>query len=684
VSTLRLHLVTLTATLAVAASASANTYVVNQNDDPSPISCMPAGSGGCSLREAISAANGAATQNPDVIDLGGRTVTLTRTGAFEDANASGDLDVGTSNGASYDTSGPLTIKNGTIVAAMGQRVLHLLSYETLEVDDVTFKGGEAKDPANSWAAVGGAVFADTNAHLSMNGATFTQNSADSQGGAIYTQTGTTVSVHASAFDHNSAAAGGGISSSGGLTVSSSSFVANASKARGGGLDAVAGSLDVSDSSFSGNSAMDAGAGLAVEGSQPNVITRSTFAGNTTQGSGGGLFLQHPATVTNTTITANSATDNPYGYNWGGGVDVEADATLIHVTVAHNDSPKGADIANAAKTLTAANDLVAGSCWLGELGTVASQGGNVETGVTCGFTAAADRRTQVVRLGPLTTDNAHAVLPLLGGSGAIDAGVAAQCLDQDQRGALRPAGECDAGAYEAAKTDLGVSLTAATAAVTLGGDLTLTLSAIDNGPRATGGVIATLPLPDGVGLVSGTGPGGAACDLGPPVTCPLGSLEPGASGSATVVVHPSALGPLTFTASVVGDLADGAPGNDSASAQATVTPGGSAAGDKTRPVVSLALPKGTTLRSIRHSRRLAVRVRISEPAALTLRADAGKRRLARAAKRLATAGMTTVRLRLSKSAVHRLVAQRRLKLTAVAKDAAGNVGTGKRTMRLRRG
>jgi CSLREA domain-containing protein len=677
-SRLRIHLIALTVTLATVASASANTYLVTQDDDPSPISCKPAGSGGCSLREAINAANGAGTLADDAIDLGGRTVTLTLTGASEDANQTGDLDVGTPDPASYDTTGRLKIMNGTIVGATGERVIHLLPYEQLDLDSVTVRGGNAQD-AGAFSDYGGGVRADTNAQLGVRDSTFSENSADRDGGAIGGADGSTIAVDESVFDHNAADEGGAIASSGDLTVSFSSFDANSAVDRGGAIDGGSGALSIADSAFTANTALDGG-GVAVELTTTSSITDSSFSGNKATSYGGGLFLQHPTTATNITVTGNSATGNPYGYNRGGGIDVEANVTLVHATIAGNESPTGAELSVDNQKLTAANNLVAGSCFLGDTATVASQGGNVETGVSCGFTEPADRRSAAIRLGPLTTDAGHAVLPLLGGSAAIDAGVAAQCLPKDERGVPRPAGECDAGAYEALKADLGASLAVSAGTIPLGGDLTLMLTAVDNGPRATGGVIGTLPLPDGVAFVSGTG---AACDPGPPVTCRLGSLDPGTSAAATIVVRPSAVGPLTLTGSVVADLADGVPGNDSASAQATVLPAGSASADTKKPKVSLALRKGTTLRSIRRTRRVPVRVRVSEPVALTLRAAAGKRKLGRAAKRLAKAGTATVTLRLTKPAARRLAAKRRLTLTAVAKDTAGNAGTVKRSVRIRR-
>jgi hypothetical protein len=225
-----------------------------------------------------------------------------------------------------------------------------------------------------------------------------------------------------------------------------------------------------------------------------------------------------------------------------------------------------------------------------------------------------------------------------------------------------------------------ALSATPSPLVLGGDLTLALTAFNDGPRATGGVLGTLPLPAGATFVSGTGDGGAACSPGPPVTCPLGSLDPGASRAATVVVHPAGAGTLDFSGSVVADLAEAVPGNETAAAQALVT---LPASDTTKPKITLALRKGTTRRSVRRDRRIRIKVVVDEACEVTVRLRANGRSFGGARRTFTRAGSATLTIRLSRKATARLLRARRLTISATAKDTGGNIATLKRSPKLRR-
>ena len=103
---------------------------------------------GCSLREAIQAANTDAAfggcpagSGADVIGLPAGTYRLTRPGAKDDSNASGDLDLDsdiTINGAGQAT----TIVDGDEL----DRVLHVLGH-VVSLNDLTITGGKAPDGA---------------------------------------------------------------------------------------------------------------------------------------------------------------------------------------------------------------------------------------------------------------------------------------------------------------------------------------------------------------------------------------------------------------------------------------------------------------------------------------------------------------------------------------------------------
>jgi uncharacterized repeat protein (TIGR01451 family) len=663
---------TLQASLFTAASAQAVDYPVTQNDDPVPGAC----DANCSLREAVLAAG--ATSANDRVLMGNLTVTLTRAGDDEALGSVGDLDVPSG-------SGDLEIQSGTIVAgaSFGDRLLQVGSGLDVTLSFVNLDGGDVTGNANF---TGGNLL--SSADLTINGGQITNGRAD-QGGGIHLLSGS-ASLDGVTIENNDASVvgGGGIYNRVELTVTDSRFIGNdAGAGRGGGIDHTGQeTLTVTGSHFEGNEA-DLGGALAIESMTSGVktVTGTSLVGNTAVNGGGGLFAQSGATLENVTIAGNTVTD-PAGR--GGGIDIATAPNTLgvhHGTIANNSAPLGAQVNVSSGNFGVTNTLVAGSCRIGDFGTVSAQG-DVETGSSCGFTGAGNLRGATVRLGPVTDTGTGVVVPLLGSSDAIDAALQSACLSTDQRGVARPAGECDAGSFEALKTDLSLALAGAPETLVAGDDVTLTLTATNAGPRPTGGVFATLPLPAGASYVSGS-PG---CSAGPPVICTLGALDPDGVAQATIVARTSAAGSLTFSASVLADLAELAPGNESASATVQVSappdPPGEPPPDGTdtrKPSLGLALAAGQSARRARRSRRLKLRLTTDEACSGDVVVRVRSRRLARVRGRSFEAATTTVGLRMSRAAARRLRRGRRMSLRATCTDAAGNAATVRRTARLKR-
>ena len=255
------------------------------------------------------------------------------------------------------------------------------------------------------------------------------------------------------------------------------------------LRAADASLTVSDSTFDGNVARWGGAIDIDPRSQLDVavsIARSTFVGNRAVGDGegdarggainiwGGLL-----TVENSTFSGNRV-DGPSFGSGGGAIAVNngASATLTHVTITGNlaeGRARGGGIAGPrfdgvglAKTLSfvpvmVSNSIVAGntseiieedSFALAAVRTddcdfdVGTNGGNLESGTTCGFRGTGDKQNADPKLAALAANGGptrtHA---LAADSPAVNMAVAGRCLATDQRSIPRVAAACDSGAYE---------------------------------------------------------------------------------------------------------------------------------------------------------------------------------------------------------------------------------------------
>lgn len=242
-------------------------------------------------------------------------------------------------------------------------------------------------------------------------------------------------------------------------------------------------VTITNCAISGNTSTGAnGGGISNDGTLR--IAGSVISDNHAQHGGGLYGLYGTVTVTNSTISGNSATatylNAPDGI--AGGIYVYVPTTLIHVTVANNSANKGGGIyVDSAGSLTIKNTLLADNSATSQgpdcfrpSSTVNSLGYNLLedagncplTGVTAGNITGVDAVLGLLANngGPTQT---HA---LNNNSPAIDAVPTANCTDAqnqslttDQRGQPRPFGPaCDIGAYEG-----GTVVGPATLTITLG-------------------------------------------------------------------------------------------------------------------------------------------------------------------------------------------------------------------------
>jgi CSLREA domain-containing protein len=377
--------------------AYAATYTVTKTDDTADGSC----NSDCSLREAVIAANSTPIV-ADTITLPAGTYMLTRAGANEDAGSTGDLDI-TCTSVGCSTSAALTINGAgagvTIIDAGGiDRVFDTAAINVannvtpFNLSDLAVRNG------NPGSAVGGGVRVGNSDTVTLTNVVVTNSSSSLNGGGIYS-TGNLTLTDSTVSDNFAGSTGGGIANAqpGIITISATTISGNGAGTGGGGLD---------------NSSVTAASA---------TLANVTISGNTANTNGGGIrnsgLGSAPISVTNATIASNTAPSS---------------------SGLHNDTGDSATLKNTIMANTAATNC-------GGTTAVTDNGGNLDTGTTCGFALSnADPN-----LAPLADNGGPTqTRALLAGSQAIDAGTACPPPFADQRGTTRPQGSaCDIGAYE---------------------------------------------------------------------------------------------------------------------------------------------------------------------------------------------------------------------------------------------
>jgi CSLREA domain-containing protein len=438
---MRLALVLIVSMLVLAAPARAAVITVDTFDDP-------IAAGDCSLREALTAANGTSTVDTcpagtgdDVIRLGTGTYLLANGGAADNGNLTGDLDALAGNGAlTIEGTGATTIS----AQGLGDRVLDILAGATVMLRGVTVTGGAPPGEdgggirnAGTLALVDAAVVANRAADGTAGG----PPGAGHSGGGIWSSGA--LSLLRSTVSDNVAGTGGrghdqpgvngwpgagggpggGIFATGPVTLDRSRILRNHAGDGGRGGDGSIGG----DGGDGGD-----GGGLGTAGSL--TMTSTLVLGNTTGtggaggiadsgqggqggdgGDGGGLGAGGATSVAFSTLHANTP-----GGGGTGGLNVD-------LTRAPAGAPgTGSALAGQA---TLARTIASGTC----SGALANGGANVG-GTGCPGSHAAPRLSA-------------AGVPLAG-SPAIDAAPVAGCPSADLAGRARPQGTgCDSGTFE---------------------------------------------------------------------------------------------------------------------------------------------------------------------------------------------------------------------------------------------
>ncbi|MCX6031797.1 MAG: CSLREA domain-containing protein, partial [Chloroflexi bacterium] len=443
--------------VAHAATFTVNTTADTTDANPGDGVCADSG-GACSLRAAIREAN--SLTGADTITLPAGTYTLTRAGASENLNATGDLDIRsaiTLNGAGASST--------IIDANQLDRVFDIeASGATVVLDGITITNGKTPNADIAHCEGGGIYVKETT--LTLRNSVVTGNTTGYHtganwinmgcfGGGIYRGGSGTVTIENSTIRNNNAGTGhgggggggGGVyNDSGNTIIRDSTLSSNASgdgvssgDGDGGGIFLYGGSMTIQNSTLNGNTAVtgaSGGNGGGIYASDSTVtIQNSTLSGNTaaTDQGGGGLLVTSSATayLIHSTVTGNAG-------GWGGGIDNQGTTTLKNSIIVGNDG----------------NAATRDDCYIPS-GTLTSQGYNlVGSGTGCPSDGTGDQSTTDARLGPLQDNGGptqtHALLYNSPAVEVIPNGTNGCGTDYttDQRGSVRPGGGlCDVGAYE---------------------------------------------------------------------------------------------------------------------------------------------------------------------------------------------------------------------------------------------
>ncbi len=350
--------------------------------------------GACTLRAAIQETN--ALPGADIIGLDFETYTLSIPGAGEDASATGDLDITDDLGIRSGVIVNGAPEPGSVIDGGGlDRVLHILGDVTVEITGVAIQNGLAAggfDPNTFELGMGGGIFSESGASLTLTNAGVKDNDAGSNGGGI--NTAGTLTMIDSEVSGNSAGhifesfGGAGVANSGGATLIGSVVSGNNSGLNAGGI-ANGGSLDLINSAVKDNTAAAfVGGGISSGGTL--TVTSSIITGNTIgvgsfldRGEGGGIHNLGVVTVTTSTIAGNLANA------FGGGIANDAGSLILDgVTVSGNGAPGGAGIANGtgqaspsiASTLEIVNSTISGNS-AGSMGGGIVNGGGINAAAT---------------------------------------------------------------------------------------------------------------------------------------------------------------------------------------------------------------------------------------------------------------------------------------------------------------
>ena len=313
---------------ATAIAASAKTITVTNTNDSGP----------GSLRAAVTEANNASTSDEVVFDLGvfgsPQTITLlTPIAISENANTSDTLAI---IGPGADR---LTISGNNVT-----RMFTAILGDTTSISGMTLTAGRG-------AGNGGAIANDS--ALTVANVVFNGNTATSNGGAISNASSGSMNIVGCTFTDNTATGtningdGGGAiySRNGQVSIRDTTITGSTSKGGGGAIRLAAGVSSITNTTItnctSGGAGNTTGGGAILNGGEL-TLTNCTISGNTagenTQGGAIKNFLK--LTINNSKITGNTATEGGGGIYAAGSTESGEFVTINNSTISDNVANTG--------------------------------------------------------------------------------------------------------------------------------------------------------------------------------------------------------------------------------------------------------------------------------------------------------------------------------------------------------
>ena len=273
-------------------------------------------------------------------------------------------------GGGIDNDGTLTVTNSTISGNTATLAAGIFNEggATLTVTNSTISG-------NTAPSVGGGIVNDPFATLTITNSTISTNTG-LLGGGIFNSGGTLVATNVTISGNTAADDGGGVYGNGTLTFTNSTISTNTAAFDGGGIHSSGGILTVTDSTISGNTAFGddvegGGLGGGIFGIGGSV-TNSTISGNTAGNDGGGIHNTGTLTVTDSTISENTAQDGD-----GGGIHNNATLTVTGSTISENNAfSLGGGILSDTGTVTVASSTISGNSATTSGGGIYNQAANL--------------------------------------------------------------------------------------------------------------------------------------------------------------------------------------------------------------------------------------------------------------------------------------------------------------------